>query len=69
MLTDPPVNSTLLSRLASEIHRLTDQQTEALRMATFVGMTEDEAHEFEHRRKQIAELVNECKLLMTKRTV
>ena len=63
------VNSLLHDRLTSEIDRLTEQQIEALRTATLAGMTEDEVREYEHRRKQIAELVGQFKLLMPRRPI
>jgi len=63
------VNSSLHDRLTSEIDRLTEQQIEALRTATLAGMTEDEVREYEHRRKQIAELVGQFKLLMPRRPI
>ncbi len=67
MLNDRPVNSKLFNYLTSEIHRLTDQQVEALRMATLEGMTEDEAREYESRGKQIDKLVNQFRVLVSNR--
>lgn len=66
MLNEPLEDSASLSHLQSEIERVTEQQIEALRMATFLGLTELEAWEYQKRGKQIAELVNELKLLMSK---
>lgn len=44
-------------RLKEEINRLTEQQTEALKMATFLGMTTAEAEAYDARRVQITQLV------------
>jgi hypothetical protein len=66
MLNNQPVNSTVFHRLTSEIGRLNDEQVEALRRATFVGMTEEEVRQYECRGKQLGELVNEFKVLMSK---
>lgn len=46
-----------LVRLKEEISRLTEQQTEALKMATFLGMTTAEAEAYDARRVQITQLV------------
>ena len=40
-------------RLKQEINRLTEQQTEALKTATFLGMTTAEAEAYDTRRVQI----------------
>ena len=69
MLNDQPPNSALFSHLTSEIHRLTDEQVEALRMATFVGMTEEEVREYESRAEHLSRLVTEFRLLISKRTI
>jgi hypothetical protein len=44
-------------RLKEEINRLTEQQTEALKMASFLGMTTAEAKAYDPRRVQITQLV------------
>ena len=61
-------SSVLIERLSSEISRLSQQQSEALGMAALVGMTEDEAREFEQRRRTIGELVGELAMLRSPRT-
>jgi len=61
-------SSVLIERLTSEISRLSQQQSEALGMAALVGMTEDEAREFEQRRRTIGELVGELAMLRSPRT-
>ena len=60
---NPLISSVLIERLTSEITRLSQEQTEALRMAALVGMTEDEARGFEQRRRRIGELVGELAML------
>ena len=54
-----PRSITLFQTLTAEITRLSEQQIDAMRTATFVGMTEAEAHELEQRRARIRELVRE----------
>ena len=46
-------------RLKEEIERLTEQQSEALRAATYIGMTPDEAREYDERRDYILTLLRE----------
>jgi hypothetical protein len=65
---NPLTSSVLIERLSSEISRLSQQQSEALGMAALVGMTEDEAREFEQRRRTIGELVGELAMLRSPRT-
>ena len=50
-------------RLKEEIDRLTEEQIEAMKMATFAGLTTDEAKEYEERRAKILALVKELRLL------
>ena len=47
--------------LKEEIDQLTAQQLEALRSATFVGMTPDEAQEYDARRSLILEKIEELR--------
>jgi len=65
---NPSTSPALIERLTSEISRLSQQQTETLGMAALVGMTEDEAREFEQRRRTIGELVGELAMLRSPRT-
>ena len=44
-------------RLNQEINQLTEQQTEALKRATFLGMTTAEAEAYDARRVQITQLL------------
>ena len=62
-----PVSPDLIHRLTSEIDQLSGQQIEALRMATFGGMTDDEASEFQSRRKWIGELIQELEALTSQK--
>lgn len=52
-----------LQRIKHEIERLTSQQSEALKTATFVGMTAAEAETYDARRTRISELVERLRLL------
>jgi hypothetical protein len=54
---------TTVHRLREEIDRLTAQQIEAMKTATFVGLSTDEAKEYEERRAKISALVEELRLL------
>jgi len=53
----------VVDRLKEEIFRLTEEQIEARKMATFAGLTPDEAKEYEDRRAKILELVEQLRLL------
>lgn len=50
-------------RVKGEIDRLTEQQSDALKRAIYLGMTTDEAKEYDERQRQITELVQELTLL------
>ena len=50
-------------KIKQEIDRLTDLQGKALELATHVGMTPDEAKEYDERRKQIRKLVGQLSIL------
>ena len=58
---------TVLQRLTSEISRISEQQTDALWLAAFVGMREEEAWEYQRRRKKLAELVGELAVLTSQK--
>jgi hypothetical protein len=49
--------------LKQEINNLTTQQTEALQKAVFVGMTPDEAKEYDERRRRISKYIRDLKVL------
>lgn len=69
MLNDRQVNPADFNHLTCEIGRVTDEQIEALRRATFGGMSDDEEREYENREKQLTSLVNELGVLMSNRTI
>ena len=52
-----------IHRIKQEIDKLSEQQSEALKTATYVGMTAEEAREYDARRQQITKLVEELRLL------
>ena len=52
-----------IHRLKQEIDQLSEQQSEALKSATYLGMTPDEAKEYDARRQKITQLVQELSLL------
>jgi len=52
----------LIHTIKCEIDGLSGQQAEALKTATYLGMTPDEAKEYD-RRERIAELVHQMQLL------
>lgn len=52
-----------IHQLKQEIERLGQQQSEALKTATYVGMTPEEARQYDTRRQKITKLVEELKLL------
>ena len=49
--------------LRQEIEKLTQEQSEALKTATFVGMTAEEAKIYDARRRRITELVEQLRAL------
>jgi hypothetical protein len=51
-----------LQRMRQEIERLTTEQSEALKTATYLGMTAAEAQTYDARRKRITELVERLRL-------
>jgi hypothetical protein len=63
MLRDHSETAETIHRLKEEIDKLTEQQTEALKMATYLGMTTDEAKEYEQRRDKILDYVKDLKML------
>jgi endo-1,4-beta-D-glucanase Y len=50
-------------QLKQEIDTLTEKQADALRMAVYVGMTPDEAQEYDERRQRITDLVQQLAVL------
>ncbi len=48
-----------VERLKKEIDRLTQEQAEVLRTATYIGMTPDESREYDKRRNHILTLIKE----------
>jgi len=52
-----------IHRIKQEIDRLSEQQSEALKTATYVGMTAEKAREYDARRQQITNLLEELRLL------
>jgi hypothetical protein len=49
--------------IKQEIDRLTEIQTNALKIATFGGMTSEEAQDYDNRRTQILNLVHRLETL------
>ena len=52
-----------IHRLKQDIDSLGEQQAEALKTATFVGMTSDEVIEYDKRAEKITELIQRLALL------
>jgi hypothetical protein len=57
----------LVHRIKQEIEQLSDQQTEALKTATYVGMSDGEAKEYEHRGDRMNDLIKQLRLLQGRR--
>lgn len=57
--SEPSETVNAVHRLKQEIDRLTDDQSRALKQAIYVGMTPDEAKEYDARRTRITELVQQ----------
>jgi hypothetical protein len=60
---EPSDTAEAVHRLKEEIDKLTLQQSKALRMATLVGMTPDEAQEYDARRILILKYVHDLAVL------
>jgi hypothetical protein len=60
---EPSEHESVIHRLKEEIHSLTKRQSEALLTATYVGMTPDEAKEYDSRRDEILKLVEQPRQL------
>ena len=54
-----------VERLKEKIDTLTEEQAQALQTATYLGMTPDEATEYDHRRSRILTLIEELERLET----
>jgi hypothetical protein len=63
VIGDSSETAEAIHRLKEEIDKLTLQQTEALKMAIYVGMTPDEAKEYDERRRRILEFVLDLRIL------
>jgi hypothetical protein len=62
----PPYLSELtptINKLEHVIHTLTEQQRQALQMSVYVGMSPEEANEYDERRQLITELTEQVKNL------
>ena len=62
-MPSPLQTSQTIHGLKLEIDKLTTQQTEALQRAIFVGMTSDEAKEYDERRTRISQYIQDLKIL------
>ena len=56
---NPSDTVSAVHQLKQDIDTLTEKQAQALRMAVYVGMTPDEASEYDERRQRITQLVQE----------
>ena len=59
MPTDPSDTVSALQRLKQKIQVLTDEQSKALKSATYLGITPDQARQYDERRNEITELMQE----------
>jgi hypothetical protein len=66
-ILDPSKTADDIARLRQEIDRLREKQFKALKEATFVGMTPDEAKEFDERSKAIASILEKLMILQDPR--
>lgn len=64
---EPQISPPLLEHLTSQIRRISEQQTEALSNAAYVGMTEEEVREYQQRGRKLAELVNQLAMLTSQK--
>jgi hypothetical protein len=66
-MIEQEVSLTVLQHLTSEISRISEQQTNALWTAAFVGMKEEESRDYQRRSKRLAELVGELAVLTSQK--
>ena len=59
MPTDPSDTVSALQRLKQKIQVLTEEQSKALKSATYLGITPDQARQYDERRNEITELMQE----------
>jgi hypothetical protein len=57
--TDPSDTVSALQRLKQKIQVLTEEQSKALKSATYLGITPDQARQYDERRNEITELMQE----------
>jgi hypothetical protein len=65
----PDTGRSLRQRIATEITQLSEEQTEAMCRATFLGMTLDEAKQYEERRRRIADLIEQLEMVAGRRAL
>ena len=58
-----PKTVAAIDKLKQDIHSLSEQQAEALKTATFVGMTSDEVIEYDKRGEKIKEMIRQLTFL------
>jgi len=56
---DPSDAVSALQHLKQKIQLLTEEQSKALKSATYLGITPDQAKQYDERRKEITELMQE----------
>lgn len=56
---EPALRANNVRKITEEIDRLTEQQTHALKSATFIDMTSEQAQEYDSRRGRIAKLAEQ----------
>lgn len=56
---DPSDTLAAVHSIKQQIDELTKQQMDALKQATYLGMTTDEAKDYDERREQITKLIQE----------
>ena len=61
--------SAQIKQMTEEIYRLVDEQAKALKSATFLGMTTNEANECDLRSGRIQRLIGAVERLQKERTV
>jgi hypothetical protein len=59
--------SATIKQVTEEIYQLAEEQTKALKQATFLGMTTDEASHCDSRRGRIRHLIRELQQLQNRK--
>ena len=59
----PPLREQVMQEITKEITKLSDQQNDAIKQASFIGMTDAETRQYNRRAARIRDLVEELTMV------